>query len=120
MSFSTVGLPDSADFFCNVDADRAPCDAAAAPDTARNIKLVDPGRQLVCHPLPISGKGGWRHAAAVDVGMIGSEAGIPAAPAFGMIAGEIRYIFDGAAETCGTDHRAVGAGQATSRDVFPA
>ena len=38
----------------DVDADRAPGDAAPAADAARRAELVDPVGQLVGHPLPVA------------------------------------------------------------------
>src|SRR5215813_7255955 len=109
MSFSTLGLPNGAHLFGNVDAHWTPCDATAAADAARRIELIDPGGQLVRHPLTVSRSSRWPYRAAVDVRMIGGEAGIPSAPPFGVFACEVRYLFDRATEASGTHHRTVRA-----------
>ncbi len=49
--------PQLSDRIGEVDPDRAPGDAAAAPDTADLAELIDPRRQLVHQPLPVSGCG---------------------------------------------------------------
>ena len=58
--------PDRRRLLGDVDADRAPGDAAAAADAARRAELVDPVRQLVGHPLPVARARRCAHAAAVD------------------------------------------------------
>ena len=72
------GWLDRGHFLGDVDADRAPGDAAAAADAARGAELVDPARQLVRHPLAIARLPFGPHAAAMDVGKIQREARIPA------------------------------------------
>ena len=79
-----------------------------------------PGRQLMCHPLPIARLRARPHGPAVDVGEIHGEAAIPAPAARGLIAGEIAGILDGGAEAGGAHHRAVGAGEAPLGDIVPA
>src|SRR5512133_389946 len=61
----------------DVDGHRAPCDAAPAADAARGAELVDPGRELVGHPLPVARAPGLAHAAAVHVGVPEREARVP-------------------------------------------
>ena len=55
----------------------------------------------------------------MDVGEVQREAGIPTPPALGVIAVKVGHIFDGRAETGGTDHRAIGTAQAAGRHVIP-
>src|SRR5262249_8883087 len=107
MSFCTVGLPNHPHFFGNVDRYRAPCDAAAATDTAGSLKLIDPSGQFVAHPLPVARESRRPHRATVDVRMGCSETRIPSSPALRVIACQIRYFFDSAAEASGADHRTV-------------
>ena len=70
----------------DVDGDRAPGDAAPAADAARGAELVDPGRELVGHPLPVARARRAPDAAAVDVGVVEREAGVPHALALGLVA----------------------------------
>ena len=60
------------------------------------------------------------HAAAVQVGEVKFEAGVPALPALGVLAGQIGDVLDGGAEAGRAGHRAVAAGQAPGRHVVPA
>src|SRR5579885_3522239 len=101
MSFCTVGLPYGADFLCDIDPYRTPCNTTAASHTAGRLKLIDPCRQLMRHPLPVTGKSRWPHRTSMDVRMIGGETRVPAAPPLGMIAGEIVHLFHRAAEARG-------------------
>ena len=73
-----------ADLLGDVDAHRAPGDAAAAADAARAAELVEPGGELVGHPLAVARPRRRPHAAAVDVGEVEREAGVPASPALGV------------------------------------
>src|SRR5215467_12058689 len=73
MFFCTVCLPDSANLLGNVDAYGTPRNAAAASDTARGLKLVDPCREFVSHPLPVPGEGRRPHGSSVEVRMVCSE-----------------------------------------------
>ena len=82
----------------DVDADRAPGDAAAAADAAGRVELVPPGRELVGHPLAIARLRRGADAAAVDVGEIHGEAGVPAPRALGARAGEVARVLDRRAE----------------------
>src|SRR5689334_22897007 len=68
---------DRADLFGDIDANRAPRNAAAATDAARGAELLDPACQLVRHPLPVARARRRPHCAAVDVGEVLREAGIP-------------------------------------------
>jgi len=74
----------------------------------------------VSHPLAIACFGGGSDTASVNIGKALCEAGIPAAPAFGVISGNVSYIFHRDAKACGADHRAVGTRQATAGHVVPA
>ena len=51
--------------------------------------------------------------------MVGRETGIPAAPAFRMVASQIRDLFDRAAEAGGTNHRAVRTRETARGNIFP-
>src|SRR4030042_678222 len=115
-----VTLADCACFLCDVDGNRTPGDAAPATHAARCAKLVDPGGQLVGHPLTIAGPCQGSHGTAVDVREIHGETRVQLAPAFGVLARQVCDIFHGRAEAGGTDHRAVAAGQAALGDVVPA
>src|ERR1035437_5645177 len=116
----TVFLPYGPDFLRNVDSHRAPGNAAPAAHTSRSAELVDPRRQLVGHPLAVTSFAGSADAASVDIGKTLREARIQTAPALGMFASNIGYVFDRGAETRGADHGAVGAGQAAGGNVVPA
>ena len=56
----------------------------------------------------------------MHVGEVRVEAGIPALPTLRVLAGQVGDVLDRGAEARGTDHRAVGAGQAAAGDVVPA
>ena len=56
MSFCNVGLPNSADFLGDIDGNGTPGNAAAAADAAGSLKLIDPRREFVSHPLPVAGE----------------------------------------------------------------
>ena len=73
----------------DVDPDRAPGDAAPAADAARAAELVDPGRELVRHPLPVARARRAAHGAAVDVRVVDREAGVPALVALDVLAGQV-------------------------------
>src|SRR5512147_1121864 len=60
--------------FGDVDADRAPRDAAAAPDAAGAPVLVMPGAELVHQPLAIAKVRRPAHHPAVDVAVARGEA----------------------------------------------
>src|SRR5664279_4379687 len=104
----------------DVDGGGAPGDAPAAADAPGRAELVDPGAELVRHPLPVAGFRRIPHRPAVDVGEIGVEAGVPHPVPFGDLAGEVRDVVHGGAAAGRADHRAVGAGLAPGRDVIPA
>src|SRR5208283_1556234 len=112
--------PNSPNLLGDVDAHRAPGYATTAANTSRTAELVNPGGQLVSHPLAIACFGGGSDTASVNIGKALCEAGIPAAPAFGVISGNVSYIFHRDAKACGADHRAVGTRQATAGHVVPA
>src|ERR1035437_6045757 len=65
---------DRAGLLGDVDPDGAPRDATPAAHAARAAELVDPGGELVGHPLPVAGARGRAHGAAVDVGVVDGEA----------------------------------------------
>src|SRR3954463_6889103 len=104
----------------DVDRHRAPRDAAPAPDAPRAAELVDPGRQLVRHPLAVARLARAAHAATVDVGVLKREAGVPLAHALGLRAREVGRVLDRCAEARRADHRAVAAGEAAVGDLVPA
>src|SRR6516225_8242035 len=56
----------------------------------------------------------------MNVREVGRKAGVPPPPALRVVALQIGDIFHGAAETRGADHRAIGASQASPRNVVPA
>ena len=72
-------LADGRRLLGEVDAHRAPGDAAAAADAARRVELVPPGRQLVGEPLPVARRGGGAHRPAVQVRVVEVEARRPGA-----------------------------------------
>src|ERR1019366_3261765 len=113
-------FPDGANLFRDINAHRAPSDATAATYAAGIAKLVNPGGQLVGHPLTVPRLGGAADTAAVNIGEILGETGVPFAPALGVRAGDIANILHGGAEAGRTDHGAVGASEATLGDVVPA
>src|SRR4051794_3910516 len=100
MSWSSVriALSDRARFFRDVDAHRAPGDAAPAADAARAAELVDPRGELVRHPLAIAGAGRRPHRTPVDVRVVDGEAGVPTLPALDALTGEIGGVLHGGAE----------------------
>src|ERR1035441_2297747 len=65
----------------DVDARRAPCNAAAAAGATRRAELLLPPRQLVSQPLPVTRLHARAHAAAVNVGETLREARVPQPPA---------------------------------------
>ena len=73
----------------------------------------------MCEPLPETRFDGLSHTAAMDVGKHLREAGVPAPPAFGVIAGETARVFYGATKTGRADHRAIGAGETTLGNRVP-
>src|SRR5450755_841477 len=52
--YGPVAGADGGGLFGDVDADWAPGDAPATADAAGRAELVDPGGQLVRHPLPVT------------------------------------------------------------------
>src|SRR5579871_5979080 len=99
MSFSNITLPNHPDLFRNIDSHRTPGNAAAAADAARCAELIDPGGQLVGHPLPVPRERGRPHDAAVNIRVLCREARVPSAPALAVIAGQIVNLLDRAAKT---------------------
>src|SRR3954447_25377227 len=82
----------------DVDRDRAPRDAAPAADAAGRAELVDPGRQLVRHPLAVARAAGAAHAPAVHVRVLEREARVPHARALRLLAGQVGRVLDRGAE----------------------
>jgi hypothetical protein len=117
-TYNILNCP-GANFLGDINCYRAPGDAAATPDATGGAKLVDPGRQFVCHPLMIARFCGSTDAAAHNVGKINLEAGVPLAPPLGVFTGKIGGVLDRRAKAGGADHGAIGAGQTTRRDVVP-
>src|SRR6516164_1116376 len=115
-----LALADRADFLGDIDRHGTPCDAAAAADTTGCSKLIDPGCQLVGHPLAVSRPRRAPNVPSVDIREIHREAGVPFPPPLGMLTLEVGRILHGAAEAGGAHHRAVGAGQTAPGDVVPA
>src|SRR5208337_2295561 len=113
-------FPDGANLLSDINAHRAPGDATAATDAARTAKLVNPGGELVGHPLAVARFGGTADIATVNVRKILRKTGVPFTPALGVRTADIADILDRGAEAGGTDHGAIGAGQATVGDVLPA
>src|SRR3954453_14835203 len=107
---------DRADLFGDIDANRAPRDAAAAADAAGCAELFDPACQFVGHPLPVARARRGPHRTAMDVGEILREAGIPAPRPLGRPR-QFVGVGDGGAEAGRADLRAVAAGQAPGGDV---
>src|SRR3954454_3365736 len=115
-----IGLPDRPRLLGEVDADGAPRDAAPAADAAGAAELVDPGGELVRHPLAIARARRAPNGAAVGVRVVDGEAGVPALMAVDAPAREVGRVLDGRAEAGGANHRAVAAGEAPLCDVVPA
>src|SRR5215475_7207830 len=109
---------DRGDLLGDVDADRAPGDAAAAADAARRAELIDPGGELVRHPLPVAGPVGDPHRATVKVGVVHGEAGIPGPLQLRLRPGQIGDVLDAEAEARRAGHGAVPAGQAPPRHLL--
>src|SRR4051794_28215460 len=91
----------------DVDAGRAPRDAAPAADAPGGAELDLPGRELVRHPLPVAGARGLADGAvAVDVGVIEGEAAVPVLAALD-VPGQVVDVLHRGAEAGGADQRAV-------------
>src|SRR6266508_3391295 len=73
-AFAEVGGADRRRLLGDVDRHRAPGNAAPAADAARGPELVDPGGELVGHPLAIARGRRVADAAAMDVGVVEGEA----------------------------------------------
>src|SRR3954466_14639723 len=78
----------------DVDRYRAPGDAAPATDAPGRAELVDPGRELVRHPLAVARTAGAADAAAVHVGVLEREARVPQPRAVGLLAGQVGRVLD--------------------------
>src|SRR5674476_176958 len=111
---------DGGDLCREIDCGRAPGDAATAADASRRAELVHPRCELVRGPLPVARLHRVSDAAAVEVGEVGGEAGVPHPPPLRRAAGEVADDVDRGAETGRTDQRAVRAGQAATRHFGPA
>src|SRR5215211_8945379 len=107
-----VGCADRGGLLGDVDRHRAPGDAAPAADAAGGPELVDPGGELVGHPLAVARGRRVADAAAVDVGVIQGEAGVPAPHPLGLLPGEVAHVLDRVAEAGRADQGAVAAGEA--------
>ena len=116
----SIGRTDRGDLLGDVDADRAPGDAAAAADAPGRAELVVPGAELVRHPLPVARASRGPDAAAVDVRVVDREARVPDTPPLRLAAGEVGLVLDGRAEAGRADERAVAAREAAVCDVVPA
>src|SRR5512132_3280418 len=118
-SISIASPSQPCDLFRHVDPRRAPCDAAPATDASVRAELVDPGRELVHQPLAVASPHAGPDAAAVDVGELVRETGIPPPPPLDEVPRQVRAVLDGVAEAGGAGHRAVRAGEAALRDFVP-
>src|SRR5665647_1882011 len=110
---------DGGDLCREIDCGRAPGDAATAADASRRAELVHPRCELVRGPLAVARLHRVSDAAAVEVGEVGGEAGVPHPPPLRRAAGEVADDVDRGAEARGADQRAVRAGQAATRHVGP-
>src|SRR5512143_932374 len=115
-----VRRADGRRFLRDVDGHGAPGDAAAAADATGAAELVDPARQLVRHPLAVARAARLAHAAAMDVGMVEGEAGIPGACPLRLAPAEVGHVADTGAEAGWADQRAVATGQTAAGDIVPA
>ena len=70
-------------------------------------------------PLPVTGLLGGSYAAAVHIGEISGETGIPFPPAFRVLTIQAVRILDGVTETGGTKHSTVSACQTALRHLVP-
>src|SRR5512146_1608624 len=111
-----VACADGRCFLRDVDGHGAPGDAAAAADATGAAELVDPARQLVRHPLAVARSARLAHAAAMDVGMVEGEAGIPGTRALRLAPREVGHVGNAGAEAGRADQRAVATGQAAGGD----
>src|SRR5665647_3151202 len=79
----------------DVDGGGAPRDAATAADTSRRAELVDPRGELVGGPLAVSRRHRRTNAAAMQVGEVVGEAGVPYPPALRLSPAEVADVLDG-------------------------
>src|SRR5210317_900046 len=98
MPFSSGALPDGIGLFGDVDADRAPGDAAPAADAAGVAELVVPGGELVGQPLAVAAARRVADHTAGDVGVRRVEAGVPAPRAGRRSAAQVGLVLDRHAE----------------------
>src|SRR5674476_1681279 len=103
----------------DVDGGGAPRDAATAADTSRRAELVDPRGELVGGPLAVSRRHRRTDAAAMQVGEVVGEAGVPYPPALRLSPAEVADVLDGGAEAGRAHECAVRAGQAAACHVLP-
>ena len=78
-------LAKGLDFFRQINADGAPGDAAATSDASRCAELIDPGGEFVREPHAIAVFGAGPEILAMDIAMIGCEAGVPYPGMFGLL-----------------------------------
>src|SRR5674476_1104534 len=81
----------------DVDGGGAPRDAATAADASRRAELVHPRGELVGGPLAVSRRNRRTDAAAVQVGEVVGEAGVPYPPPLGFCAREVADVLYGGA-----------------------
>ncbi len=114
-----VGRPDRGQLLGDVDADRAPGDAAPAADAPRGAELVDPGAELVREPLAVARPGRGPDGAAVDVASSRPRSRSPSCASARPIAVLREYVdvLDRGAEAGRADERAVAAGEAAVGDL---
>ena len=111
---------DGHELLADVDADRAPRDAAATPDAAGHPELVPPGAELVGQPLAVAVLDARPEVAAGHPGEAEGEAAVPGPLGDRLEAVEVGGLGDARAEAGRADERAVGAGQAALGDLRPA
>src|SRR5665647_219798 len=116
---SALSGANSPDLSGDVDGGGAPRDAATAADASRRAELVHPRSELVGGPLAVSRRHRRTDAAAVQIGEVIGEAGVPHPPSLGFRPGQVAGVLDGRTEAGGTHECAVRAGEAAARRVFP-
>src|SRR5271169_872115 len=93
------GFANGAHFLSDINSHRTPSDAAAATHAAGAAELVEPSGELMSHPLTIARAWRGANAAAVNVGKVGGETGVPLAPALGVLARQVGHVLHAGAET---------------------